>query len=275
MLLADFCANFPPHLATMRLLFHREESRPLPPREPVHSDVPELHEAEVAAVYYGQRQGGDFYDFIRVSGSRVLFGLLDVAGQLEQNRAIVTAAQQTFRSQAAELFASDEINEADAMARLCLELNRTILTAERGIRSCPAFAGCYNESLGTVCYFNAGHTPGLLRHGSGVTELAATGLPLGLFSHVTCDAPTAALEPGAALVLVSRGMLEGKYRGEEFGLPKVKDSLQRATAGSAKELCLTLLDQVHQYMRTPPTHNDVTALALVRAATAKAAALGS
>ena len=64
----------------------------LPSRDPIHSDIPELHGAELASVYYGRRMAGDFYDFIRVSPNRVLFGLLDVAGGLEDTRAIVSAA---------------------------------------------------------------------------------------------------------------------------------------------------------------------------------------
>ena len=65
---------------------------------------------------------------------------------------------------------------------------------------------------GIVCYFNAGHTPGLVRDRSGCSELPATELPLGLFSHVACEAPMVALEPGATLLLVSRGVVEGVCR---------------------------------------------------------------
>jgi serine phosphatase RsbU (regulator of sigma subunit) len=256
----------------MRFLLNHEKTSQLTP-EPVHSQVPELHDAEMAAIYYGQRRGGDFYDFIRVTPNRVVFGLLDVAGRVEDNQAIVSAAQDTFRSQAPRLFADEEVNEANAMIQLCLQLNRTIMEAEGGVRSCPAFAGCYNEDLGTVCYFNAGHTPGLLRHSSGITELLATGLPLGLFSHATCDAPMVALEPGAALLLVSRGVPEGRRKAEEFGLQRVKESLGGAENESAQEICVTVLDGVRRFMRTPPTHNDVTALALVRGATTKAPAV--
>lgn len=257
----------------MRFLFNHEKSRPAPP-EPVLAEVPELHNAEMAAAYYGERQGGDLHDFVRVGPARVLFGLLDMAGRLEENSAIVSAAQQTFRTRSKELFSGDDVNEADAMAELCLELNRSIMAAEGGIRSCPAFAGCYNEEVGTICYFNAGHTPGLLRDATGVSELCATGLPLGLFSHATCEAPLVGLPPGAALLLVSRGLLEGKRRREEFGLERVKTGLQQAATETAKELCATVIDGVQHFMGKPPVHNDVTALALVRAATARALAMG-
>ena len=240
----------------------------------MHVEVPDLHEAELAAVYYGERQGGDLHDFVRVGPNRVVFGLLDMAGRLEENRAMVSAAQHTFRTQSPQLFSAEDVNEADAMVELCLELNRTIMAASGGIRSCPAFAGCYNEDLGTVCYFNAGHTAGLLRDRTGITELGATGLPLGLFSHATCDAPLVVLPPGAALLLVSRGVLEGKRKREEFGLERVKSGLQQAASETAKEVCVTAIQGVHRFMRKPPVHNDVTALALVRSLNAKALAVG-
>ena len=245
--------------------------KPPLPEEPVHAEVPELRDAEVAAVYYGQRQGGDFYDFVRVTAERVLFGLLDVAGSFEENRAIVTAAQSTFRDLGVSLFAKDDVNEADAMSELCLELNRTVLNTAQGVRACPAFIGCYNESLGVICYFNAGHTPGLVRDRNGIAELGATGLPLGLFSHATCEAPMVGLEPSAALLLVSRGIVEGKRRGREFGLQGVKDCFERGSAASAKEICVSALDSVRQFMGTAPTHNDVTSLALRRSAGSPAA----
>jgi serine phosphatase RsbU (regulator of sigma subunit) len=250
----------------MRFLFnHGKSTAP----QPVQAEVKELHAAQMAAAYYGERQGGDLYDFVRVTPNRVLFGLLDMAGRLEENSAIVSVAQQTFHTRSQQLFSDDDVNEADAMAELCLELNRAIMSAEGGIRSCPAFAGCYNEDLGTICYFNAGHTPGLLRDGTGITELGATGLPLGLFSHATCEAPLVGLPPGAALLLVSRGLLEGRRRREEFGLERVKTGLQQATNETAQELCSTVIDDVQQFMHKAPVQNDITALALVREANAK------
>lgn len=227
-----------------------------------------LRGAEIAAVFYGQRQGGDFYDFHRVNDSRIIFGLLDVAGKRENNRAILRAAQATFREVGQSLFAAEAVNEADAMVALCLELNRSIMKAAGGVRSCPAFIGAYNEMLGTVCYINAGHTPGVVRDTSGTRLLVATGLPMGLFPYATSDAPTTAIEPGATLLLVSRGIVEGQHKKEEFGIHRVRAALQHSNASQAREVGISILDTVQQFMRTPPTHDDVTALALVRARTA-------
>jgi serine phosphatase RsbU (regulator of sigma subunit) len=248
----------------MRALLNLARRRPVPVNDPVQATAPDLKGANLSAIYYGHRMGGDFYDFLRVSPTRVLFGLLDVAGRLEENHEIVSAVQETFRTVGAELFAGEDINESEAMVEVCLQLNRTVLRAAGRVHSSPAFAGCYDEVLGTVCYFNAGHTPGLVRDDTGISELPATGLPLGLFSHSTCDCSTVVLQPGAAMLLVSRGIVEAKCGGEELGLNQVKAGFKQSDAQNSKDMCTGVLRQVQDFMCGPPVHNDVTALALFR-----------
>jgi sigma-B regulation protein RsbU (phosphoserine phosphatase) len=247
----------------MKLPFQGE--RAVAPGPATAADFPPLSGADIAGMVQGKRVGGDFYGFLRANACRVVFGLLDVAGSREENQAIVEAARQTFHELGCKSFADPDVNEADAMMQLCLELNLTIRRAASGVRSCPAFVGCYNEVLGTVCYANAGHTPGLLRDPSGVTELPATGLPLGLFAASTYEAPFVALQPGASLLLVSRGVVEAAYKREEFGLTRVKEHFQRASRENARDLATGILDGVQQFLRTQPNSNDATALALVRA----------
>ena len=248
----------------MRRLFSRflgsaEEVAP----EIVQTDGPSLQGAEMAVAYFSSRAGGDFHDFARVGPTRFLFGLLDVAGKRESSQPILQAAQACFRSAGEELFSVGEPNESDAMVELARRLNLEIMRAARGVRSCPAFAGCYNEELGTVCYVNAGHTPGLLCDDSSVVELPATGLPLGLFSLAPTDARIIALGPQSSLALVSRGVVEADCHNEEFGLAGVKIVMQASTR-SAKELSQSILERVQEFMCRAPKHNDVTALALTR-----------
>src|SRR6476661_3043641 len=238
--------------------------------EPAQSPPLELQGAQLAAASYGQPTGGTLYDYIRVSRERVLFALLDVAGRLDQNRAIVSAAQDAFTSCGTQLLASEDVNEADAMIEVCVQMNRAILKAAERVCSCAAFAGCYNETLGTVCYVNAGHIPGLLRDSTGIIELGATGLPLGMFSHSAADASIVALEPGAALLLVSRGLVEANRKGKELGFAQMKESLLANRSQTAREICATVLGQVQQFLATKAPENDVTALALARSAAMKA-----
>src|SRR5581483_8051073 len=165
----------------MRLSLQRERSV-APPVVAKRAEFPPLSGADIAGVIQGEKVGGDLYHFLRATPSRVIFGLLDIAGRSEENQHIVEAARRSFQELGTSRFAYQDINEADAMMEFCLELNLSIRRAAAADRPCAAFLGCYNEELGTICYANAGHTPGLLHDDSGITELPATGLPLGLFA---------------------------------------------------------------------------------------------
>ena len=254
----------------MPFLFHSRDAAPVPVVEPVPTVFPAIEGAEIAAVFVGKRMAGDFYDSVRVSSERVLIGLLDVAGRRNDNRNILAAAQDVFRKFGTELFSRQEINEADAMTELSLRINRVIIATAGHVISWPAFIACYHEKFGTLCYTNAGHTPALLRDSSGIDELASTGLPLGLFSHATADAPIVGLEKGSAMLLVSRGVVacEGRDRrsSEEFGIDRVQQHLQDATLGSAKDLCSSTLQAAADFNGNAPLCDDRTALALVRTA---------
>ncbi|SPF35144.1 Serine phosphatase [Candidatus Sulfotelmatobacter kueseliae] len=252
----------------MRSLFHRRAPKP-PPVELVPTVFPRIAGADIAASFAARRVAGDFYDSVRVGPERVLFGLLDLAGRREDNRSLLVAAQEIFRNYGAELFSRPDLNESDAMTELGLHINRHLIEVSSGVHSCPAFIACYHERFGTLCYTNAGHTPGLLRDNTGITELGSTGLPLGLFSHATADAPTVGLAKGAVLLLVSRGLVECEghklWSDEEFGLERVKQFLLAAPPSSAQTLCVSILDAVGKFTGATPLRDDRTALAFVRA----------
>jgi len=228
------------------------------------AETPELAGADIGGLVHGKRVGGDFYQFARANSRRVVFGLLDVAGDFVENRGIVEAARETFRSMGPAFLADDEVNEADAMMEFCHALNASIRNAAKGIRSCAAFIGCYNEDLGTVCYINAGHTPGLLRYDGDVSELPATGMPLGLFSAGTYEAPTAAVPRGGALLLVSRGVVEASQKREEFGLQRLKEKFLSTPLTSAQSVASAALQAVEEFTQNAAVQNDLTTLALVR-----------
>lgn len=249
--------------------FHSSQTE-TPRVEPVPTVFPKLDGADIAAVFVGKRLAGDFYDSIRVSPERVLIGLLDVAGRRDENRNLLVASQEIFRTLGSELFSPPDINESDAMTELCLHINRKLIDVCCGVHSCPAFIACYHEKFGTLCYTNAGHTPALLDDGTGISELASTGLPLGLFSHATCEAPTVALSKGASLLLVSRGVVEcdghrNRHSGG-FGLDGVKNVLQASPWTAAQSLCTSILEAVADFSGNSPLCDDRTALALIRSA---------
>jgi serine phosphatase RsbU (regulator of sigma subunit) len=247
-----------------------------------------LQSVTVGALYRGARKGGDYYDYI-TTGPRMLLLLLDIAGRRDEAIGIAAEVQQTFRA-AADLFAIDDVNESVALSQLQLEINRAILAAAGGVRCAPGILASYNEVAGTLWYINAGHTPPMLKDRNGVQVLTSGGVPLGLFSHATQDAGLCVMPDGSALVMVSRGLVEAKAAGEEFGIDRVRNAVAAAPLVDAQQLCAAVHESVRSFIESRPRHkllpgtqrtvgdddpfssNDATAVALVRNAAARASA---
>ena len=261
-------------------------------RHPAPSHPPKLHSAEVAALYRGARVGGDFFEFVQVNQNRMVFVLLDIAGRRDEALHIAAAVQDSIREQVPQKFDASDVNETEAVTNLVLLLNHTILSTVGGVRCAPGFIGCYNEDLGIVSYVNAGSVPALLKSDGTVSILESGGLPLGLFSHATHDAQVCVLPEGASLLLTSRGLLEVKAGGEEYGLDRLKNSLLQANGSNANDLCSFILQNVSEFVEQNKRRNffsrgerngtevdalgenDTTAVALIRNA-ARATAAGA
>jgi len=178
-------------------------------RRPAPAALPKLSDCTVAAMYRAARVGGDYYDFL-FADSCLVFMFLDIAGKRDEALDVAAVVQQRFQEIGPEIFHDAHGNRNDQITDLTIELNRSIIEASHGVRCAPAFLGCYDENVGFVSYINAGHTPAMLKDDDGITLFRAAGPPLGLFSHSTHDAQLSILRPGAALVLVSKGLVESR-----------------------------------------------------------------
>jgi len=248
----------------MKLPFlHAAPERTL--RKPAPTNMPNLERSNVAALYRAARFGGDFFDFKAVE-KHLVFVMMDIAGRRDEALDIAAAAQECFHQGAGKLFGDCCINEAEALSTLSIALNRNIMETADGVRHSPAFVACYDEAIGTLFYVNAGHTPGLVRDEQGVTLLEANGIPFGLFSHSTHDAKACVLQPGAAVLLASRGVLESRSRKHDFGLERLRETVANARFKDASELCSRVLTAVQEFTNNNPGQNDVTTLALMRSA---------
>ena len=66
------------------------------------------------------------------------------------------------------------------------------------------------------------------------------------------------------MLLVSRGLIETKRHHEEFGLDRVKSSLQEARFENARELCPAMHAAAQRFLDNTQPDNDLTTLAMVR-----------
>jgi sigma-B regulation protein RsbU (phosphoserine phosphatase) len=247
----------------MRLPFLQATvERPL--RQPAPTVLPALPGVDLAALYRGARMGGDCFDFAVTDCGRLVLLLLDVAGKRDEALHIAASVQDLLRERVPGLFKGEDVNQSEVLSELAIGINRTILKAAEGVRHAPAFLGSYDPTLGMLSYVNAGHTPALLKDTTGVAFLKANGLPLGLFSHATHDASVAVVQPGSLVLLVSKGLVESRSRGKEFGLERVIEVMQAREYRDASELCSSVLTAVETFTHGTNPENDTTALALIR-----------
>jgi phosphoserine phosphatase RsbU/P len=253
----------------MKFSFGGTATAPESIRQPKTTKFPDLKSAEVAALYRAARIGGDYFDFFQPVKGKMVFILMDVAG---------TAVQDTLHERSPKLLANGE--DERAVTALTIELNAVVLKMAQGVCCAPAFLGCYDEQIHTITYVNAGHTPGLLKDSHGISELPPAGLPFGLFSHATHDAQFTALEENAAVVLASKGLVEARSNGVEFGMSRLKTAVKETHEDHAISLCRAVIEAIEEFEKAPqsasskiaaaipglapPEPNDVTTVSLVR-----------
>jgi serine phosphatase RsbU (regulator of sigma subunit) len=235
-----------------------------------------LEGLDISARYHSDRCGGDFFDGLTI-GSRLVFLLTDIAGPRAEAHAIAAEAQVAFRQSALELFSPAAANESDAVAALAHEVNRSLMEAAGGVRFAPTFLGCFNTTLGILTYCNAGRVVAVFRDARSVCVLERGGVPFGLFTHVTYEPAVLAFEPQDKLLLVTKGVIESRRGGNEFGAQRIERLLEHCHGETAAQICDKVLRQsydfgnhpwsrVQDYLnsRRPRRDDDLTAVVLVR-----------
>ena len=241
-------------------------------REPRRAELGLVDGLDLHAQYFAERTGGDFFDAVRV-GPRVVFLLSDIAGRRREAGPIAVRTQGVFRVRAEELFGAGDVNLMEGTELLVQAINRAIMGPAKAIRFAPSFVGCYDVQLGVLAYVNAGGQTAAIRDSDGTRLLPDVAMPLGLFTHLIYDASMQVFEPGAALLIVTKGVTESRRGRVAFGAERVMEVLCRSKQASAAEECHAVLAVANEFERggwerlafwREQVRDDMTALAMVR-----------
>jgi len=241
-------------------------------QEPRRAELGLVDGLDLHAQYYVDRTGGDFFDAVRV-GSRVVFLLSDIAGRRGEAGPIAARTQEVFRAKAVELFGAGDVNLMEGTELLVQAINAAITGPAKEVRFAPTVVGCYDVQLGVLAYVNAGGQTAAVRDSEGARLLPDVAMPLGLFTHLIYDASMQAIEPGAMLVIVTKGVTESMSGKVPFGAERVMEVLKSSKRESATEVCIEVLEAAHRFERgrwyrlafwRKKVRQDMTALAMVR-----------
>jgi PAS domain S-box-containing protein len=178
--------------------------------------VPGLPGYEVAAYYQPAREvGGDFYDFLELEDGSLGFVVGDVSGK-GVPAALVMAITRTMLHAAYRL-------GSPAPGEILEQVNNILCPDIPPNMFVTCLAALLDSRSGRLHYANAGHDLPYLRHAEGVSELRATGMPLGLMPNMRYEQKEITLKPGESVFLYSDGLVEAHDpQREMFGFPRMQ-----------------------------------------------------
>ena len=198
--------------------------------------------------------GGDYYDLMRVAPTKWAAVVADVSGKGVAASILASLLQGAFF-----LGSGKEVSLSGTLGRI----NRYICERSGQTRFATVFA-LIVEQNGTIRWSNAGHCPAFLARSDGRHEwLQPNSRPVGLFDDVVFAEETTRLRPGDKLVIYSDGVTELRNSaGEQFGEPRLGETVDELARLGAVELFDGLLDRVRDFAGTQSRVDDLTLLVL-------------
>ena len=178
-------------------------------------DLPALPGWQVTAYYQAARQvGGDFYDFIYFDDGRLGLVIGDVTDKGVPAALLMATTRSVLRAIAQRLVAPGQVLE---------RVNEVLYPDIPPKMFVTCLYALLDPDSGQLQFANAGHDLPYHRHTTGeVTELRATGMPLGLMPGMHYEEKEAWLAPGEVILFHSDGIVEAHNEHREmFSFPRL------------------------------------------------------
>lgn len=200
--------------------------------------------------------GGDYFDVIRLSESKVGVCIADVVGKGVSAALLMANVQASVRAFAVE---------SASPANVCSRVNSVLCSSISSGRYVTFFYGVLDSTERSFGYSNAGHLlPILIRRNGTVQPLENGGAVLGVFPQWKYEDSLLHLDPGDRLILFTDGITEASLPdGEEFGEERLIESAKSSEGQSTREMKTTLLADVKRFCDSQ-LRDDATLVVITR-----------
>jgi phosphoserine phosphatase RsbU/P len=209
--------------------------------------MPSTQGLDVAVQYLPANElGGDFYDFLPYSDGKLAIAVGDVSGKGSAAALLACLGVGILREHA--------VHQPSPPADMLADLNGHLQIPGSNGRFIAMAFGIYDPAKSELCLASAGFPPPLLIRAREVTEVAVSGVPLGLLPDITYDPVSLALQPGDTVVFCSDGVHEQTNAlEEEFGLGRLVAHLAEACgSSSAERIAGDIVRAIEAYAGTDP-----------------------
>lgn len=216
---------------------------------------PKLKNLEVEARFLpAQTVGGDLYDFVPYSLSRLGIAVGDVSGKGAPAAIYAALVSGILRSHA-----PIEPGPSEMLAAVNLSL------AERRVAAqfVSIIYAVWDDERRTLLVANSGLPRPIHWHDGKIEFINATGLPLGLFDEADYDEVSFKAKPGDLFVFYSDGILDAHNRhGQSFGPERVEAIVARCANKSANCVVHEIFKAVTEHAAGVETFDDQTVVAI-------------
>jgi phosphoserine phosphatase RsbU/P len=226
--------------------------------------LPKLPGLELEAICRPARTvSGDYYDFIRISPTRLAIALADISGKGISAALLMANLQASLRSDVLRYrnggsgSGPAQINTAEIVSHL----NRHLFRNSSDERYATCFFGVYDTETRQLIYTNAGHLPPLYICGGRVQKLETGGTVVGLFNEVPFDQGVVNIEPGGMLIAYSDGLIEPEnVYGEEFGAARLIEVALHDKEASPHVIAESMMRAAEEWSGSPEQADDMTVI---------------
>ena len=217
--------------------------------------LPKMHHLEVAAKFVPARAiGGDLYDFVTYSLSRLGIAIGDVSGKGAPAAIYAALVSGILRSHA-----PIEPGPAEMLSAVNLSL------AERRIAAqfVSIIYAVWDDEARTLVVANSGLPRPIYCHDGKIELIEATGLPLGLFDAADYDEFSFKAKPGDMFVFYSDGILDARNRhGHSFAQERVEAIVSACATKSADCVVNEIFKAVTEHAAGVEAFDDQTVVAI-------------
>ena len=216
---------------------------------------PKMNNLEVEARFVPARAiGGDLYDFVPYSLSRLGIAIGDVSGKGAPAAIYAALVSGILRSHA-----PIEPGPAEMLSAVNLSL------AERRIEAqfVSIIYAVWDDERRTLLVANSGLPRPIYCHDGKTEVIEATGLPLGLFDEADYDELTFRMKPGDLFVFFSDGIIDARNRhGESFGRERIEKIVAGCAAQTPDCVVNNLFQAVTEHAAGVDAFDDQTVVAI-------------
>ncbi len=199
--------------------------------------------------------GGDYYDFLSLSGGRWGIAIGDVSGKGIGAALLMASLQASLRAQA--------LHPHSDLTALIGDVNRLVYESSPTAFFASLFYAEYEPATRMLQYVNAGHNPPIIlrpqMESCELFHLRAQAVPIGMFVDTQFAATKFQLAKDDILVAYTDGITEAaNASGELWGLERLERLLRSCNRMAPNEIVERILAEVSEFANGEPQHDDVT-----------------